>query len=210
MSGSASTNTSATGGYVIDVLPGPPMGEAITGALQNMVANLASLPGSLVRPRWQPMPPTQPPADVTWASVGVTRTEADDYPYLVHDGATQLVGAVGPGVDRMQRHSTITVLCTFYGPAAENAAAAWRDALYVPQNWEPLRALSIKFRNIRDLARVPELVNQQWIDRIDVEIELRHQIDRVYPILNLDGADIAMIANRGATGDTLEVDVTVR
>ena len=148
-----SGNTSATGGYVNDIPPPPATGEEITAALQTMIATLGGLPGNLVRPRWQPMPPTQPPAEVTWASVGITRTEADDYPFLLHDGATQLVGAAGPGVDRMQRHSTITVIATFYGPQAEMVAGAWRDALYIQQNWEPLFALGLKFRDIQDLAR---------------------------------------------------------
>lgn len=204
-----SGNTSATGGYVNDIPPPPATGEEITAALQAMIATLGGLPGNLVRPRWQPMPPTQPPAEVTWASVGITRTEADDYPFLLHDGATQLVGAAGPGVDRMQRHSTITVIATFYGPQAEMVAGAWRDALYIQQNWEPLFALGLKFRDIQDLARVPELINQQWVDRFDVQLGLRRQIDRVYPILNLDGAD-AVLRRAAPDGTTDVTAVSVR
>jgi hypothetical protein len=201
-----SGNTSATGGYIIDVPPPPPTGEEITSALQIMVATLTGLPGNLVRPRWQPMPPVQPDATVTWASIGVVSVEADDYPYLKHDGAAQLVGAPGPGVDRMTRHSTLTVIATFYGPNAETCAGAMRDGLYVQQNWEPLTGVSLKLRGIYDLARAPELINQQWIDRFDIRMELRHQIDRIYPVLNLDGADVNIRQDNGAP-DTL---VTVR
>jgi hypothetical protein len=201
-----SGNTSATGGFVTDIPPPPPSGDQIAAAIRTMIATLAGLPGSLVRARWQPMPPAQPDASVTWASVGITRTEADDYPYIRHDGVTQLVGAAGPGVDRMQRHSTVTVLVTFYGPASESAAGAMRDGLYIQQNWEPMAAVGLKFRDILDLARMPELVNQQWIDRLDVQIDFRHQIDRVYPILNLDGADVVIRQDNGAA----DTDVSVR
>ena len=201
-----SGNTSATGGYVTDIPPPPPTGDQITAALQNMIATLGGLPGTLVRPRWQPMPPSQPDAKVTWASVGIIKTEADDYPFILHDGTTQLVGAVGPGVDRMQRHSTVTVLVTFYGPEAERAAGSMRDGLYIPQNYEPLVAVGLKLRNIEDLARLPEQVNNQWIDRFDVQLEFRHQIDRTYPILNLDGADVVIKTDTGAA----DVPISVR
>ena len=202
-----SGNTSATGGYVADVPPPPPSGDQITAALQNMISTLTGIPGTLVRPRWQPMPPAQPDASVSWASLGVTRTEADDYPYLLHDGATTLPGAAGPGVDRMQRHSTVTVLITFYGPASESYAGSFRDALYVHQNWELLYQLGLKFKAIHDLARLPELINQQWVDRFDVQLDLRRQIDRVYPILNLDGADVVL---RTDNANDVPTDVSVR
>jgi hypothetical protein len=190
MSGTASSNTSATGGYVIDRPPGPLKASEIETVLQSMVATLANLPGHLVRPRWQPHPATQPPADVTWAAVGVLRQEVDDYPEIRHDGYTTLPGAQGPGVDRMYRHSTLTVHVTFYGPEAEDAAAQLRDASYIPQQMEMLRGLKLK--TVHDLARAPELVNQQWINRADLEMEFRLQIDRVYPILNLNGADVVL------------------
>lgn len=209
MSGSVATNTSASGGYVIDVPPPPPTGEQITAGLQVMIATLTGLPGTLVRPRWQPMPPSQPNPTTTWAAVGIIRVEADDYVYIRHDGATQLVGAPGPGVDRMQRHSTITVVVTFYGPEAEACAGAMRDGMQIQQNWEPLIPLALKPRTIEDLARTPELINQQWVDRLDVRLELRHQIERVYPILNLDGADV-VLHRQQADGTTYDTAISVR
>ena len=202
---SVTTNTSATGGYVLDVPPPPASGDQIIAALQITLSTLTGLPGTLVRPRWQPMPPSQPPADVTWASLGIMRVEADNYAYLRHDGAVRLPWAAGPGVDRMQRHVTLTILVTFYGPEAETCAGAMRDGMCVQQNWEPLSKLGLKPYDMEDLARAPELVNQQWIDRMDVSIRLRRQVDRVYPILNLDGADVNIRRDTGdgATDDTL-------
>jgi hypothetical protein len=200
-----SGNTSATGGYIPEVPPPPPTGREVTAALQQAVVGITGLPGDLVRPRWQPMPPSQPDAAVTWASVGITHVEADDYPYIVHDGTTRLPGAVGPGVDRMQRHATLTVLATFYGPEAEDVAGVFRDGLHVQQNWEPMHLVGMKLREVRDLARNAELVNQQWIDRLDIQLEMRGQIDRTYPVLNLAGAQIAL-----KTDKPTETDITIR
>lgn len=191
-------NTSATGGFILDFPPPvPPSAETIERALQTMTVALSGIPGPLVRPRWQPTPPVQPPPEITWASVGVSRVEMDDYPSIVHDGATTWPGMPAPGVDRMQRHGTVTVMATFYGPAAEDAAGQMRDALYVPQNWEPMSPLQMKLRTVRDLARVPELVNQQWLNRIDLVLEFRVQLDRVYPIMNLNGADVNLRTDNG-------------
>lgn len=201
-----SGNTSATGGFVQEV---PPRfsGESVVIALQQATVAITGLPGNLVRPRWQHMPPTQPDAGVSWVAVGVNHVEADDYPFIAHDGYTQLVGAAGPGVDRMQRHCTISAMITFYGPEAEDMAGMFRDALYIQQNWEPMFALGLKLREVHDLARNAELVNQQWIDRLDIKLEMRGQLNRVYPILNLDGADVVLHVQDGATHDT---PVTVR
>jgi hypothetical protein len=201
MSGSE-VNTSATGGYIIDRPPVPPTGAQITTALQVMVAQLADLPGTLVRPRWQPMPPTQPSADTTWAAVGVTQTEMDEYPYIVHDPTTTLSGQANPGVDRMQRHSTLTVIVSFYGPEADDCASRFRDAFYVPQNMEPLASLGIKMQSVADLVRSAEIINQQYIDRFDLRVQFRQIINRVYPIFDIAAAEVDLGGGQTADGGT--------
>jgi hypothetical protein len=200
----SATNTSATGGYIVDRPPDPANETVVLTALQKMVVGLTGLPGNLVRPSWQPVPPVQPAVDVTWAAVGINNVEADDYPFIVHDGSVTLVGAPGPGADRMQRHYTYSVLVTLYGPGASDLAGTLSDAMYVSQNYESLRAVGMKLRESRTQARNAEFVNQQWIDRIDVAITLRRQIDRVYPVLNIVGADAVL---REDGGTVVEVSV---
>jgi hypothetical protein len=196
-----SGNTSATGGFVTDQPPRPPTGDQITAAMQQMIVALGILPGSLVRPRWQPMPPAQPPVTTTWAAVGMTQVEADEYPYIVHDSRVTLPGQTAPGVDRMTRHATLTVLATFYGPGAEEAAGAVRDGLYLPQNMEPFSAIGAKLLAVHDLARNPEVQNQQYVDRIDMRLEFRQQFERVYPIFDLAAADIVLRTDTGISTD---------
>ena len=189
-------NTSATGGYLIDVPPPNPEGDALQAGLQAMAAALSGLPGTLVRPRWQAMPPVQPDLLATWASIGTLLTEADEFPVMKHVWDATLPGQTAPGYTILQRHSTLTVLVTFYGPEADEAAKRLRDGLYIPQNYEPLMPLGLKLRTVHDLARAPEVMNQQYVDRIDLRIEFRMLEERVYPIFNLDGADVNITDGR--------------
>ena len=202
---SGSINTSATGGYLVDQPPKPAGHHALVHALQHMLSELTELPGNLVRPRWQPVMPTQPPADVTWAAIGVTQVEADEYPYIKHIGNVTMPGATGPGMDQMQRHLTITTLVSFYGPEADDKAGEFRDALYVGLNYGPVFDLGLKLRTVHDLSRAPEIINQQWIDRVDLQIEFRVQIDRYYAILNIDGAQVNLRHDDGSSDQLINV-----
>jgi hypothetical protein len=202
------SGTSATGGYIGPVAPQPPTADAVQSGLQQMVTALSGLPGPLVRPRWQPMPPTQPDVATTWASIGVTMVEADEYPYLRHYGGTPMQPGMPPGYSVMQRHMTLTVVVTFYGPAAEDAAGMMRDGLYVGQNFEPLMSLGLKLRTIHDLARAPEEINRQYVDRVDLRLELRQQVNRTYPIFDLVGADVDLISESVSTSVSVRVPET--
>jgi hypothetical protein len=200
------SGTSATGGYMLDLPPGPATAAQIQAALQIMATQLSGLPGNLVRPRWQPMPPAQPDAEVTWASIGVVHVEADDYPYIYHVGGVTLPDEADPGYDVMERQMTITVVATFYGPECDDAASQMRDALYMPQNiWPLTQAVGIKLRTVHDLARAPELINQQWVDRIDLRMEFRAQANRVYPVFDIAAANVQIITDVGLTED-IEVE----
>src|SRR5215471_748939 len=156
------TNTSATGGYILPRLPPAPSEDEFLAAIQGQVSALSRLPGALVRPRWQPMPPAQPDAMVTWGAVGITMVEADEYPYFKHVGDTVLPGESSPGYSIIRRNLTLTVTVSFYGPGADECAGFVRDGMYVPQNYEPLIPLGLKLLTVHDLARTPELINQQW------------------------------------------------
>jgi hypothetical protein len=191
---------SSTGGYIAPVIVQgvPPGADAIQAALQGQIAALTGLPGDLVRPRWQPMPPAQPDASVSWCSLGSTMIEADEFPYLEHIGGVTYPGQPAPGYSVMSRHATLTVVVSFYGPDCEYYSSALRDGLYVPQNYEPLSEVGLKLRTVHDLARIPELVNNQWINRVDIRVEYRAQWERILPIFDLAGATFVAQSDTGA------------
>jgi hypothetical protein len=154
-------------------------GQALENYLQQFVAGVASLDSTLVRPRWQPEPPTIPDFDVTWVAVGTTRKKPIGlYGAVIHNPAD-------PGSDLMQRHEDIDVLCSFYGPEAEAYANNLSNGVMVDQNRAELRRVGLAFVEISQGVRIPELIKNQWLDRVDKMIYLRRIVQRVYPILNV-------------------------
>jgi len=59
------------------VTTSPLMDAALDAVFQALVVGITGLPGTLVRPRWQPVPPTQPSVTTNWAAIGVTTNAAD-------------------------------------------------------------------------------------------------------------------------------------
>lgn len=179
-------NTSATGGYVQPVSTVTPEEDLpLDVILQGMVAGITGLDGAMVRPRWQPVQPRVPEADVTWCALGVTLIRPDDNAAITHD-------PTGDGADNLVRHEDIELLATFYGPQAAMRAAMLRDGLQIAQNREALTASGIGFVTAGDLRAVPELVNQQWIRRQDLPITLRRIVRRTYPVLNILSAPVSI------------------
>ncbi|PXV60888.1 hypothetical protein SAMN04487785_11318 [Dyella jiangningensis] len=132
----------------------------------------------MVRPRWQPTAPKQPEPSVNWCAIGVTHIDPDDYPVEVHDGT-------GNGQDDYAVHEALLVLASFYGPNAMSFCKVMRDGLYIAQNREALTPQGITLTDVGKPVAAPELVNQQWIRRYDVEIRFRRKVERTYPILNI-------------------------
>ena len=182
-------NTSATGGLLVPGAESPPLtDDALDALFQVAVSGITGLSGSLVRPRWQPIPPKHPEPSVDWCAIGITDITPDDGPSIQHVGS--LVGQVGEvGRDDYRRHETITLLCTFHGPLAMRYAAKLRDGIGIPQNLEGLKASGIGFIDSGPIRTVPELYNQQWIRRFDLALTFRRKVSRTYPILNIISAD---------------------
>jgi len=173
------TNTSATGGYLVPTEPPAPIeDDSLDDFLQAMVVAVAGLQATMVRPRWQPIPPKQPPATADWAAIGVTARTPDANAVIVHHPD-------GDGYDALQRHETLTILVTFYGPHCHQYAGRLRDGLSIAQNREAMQLLNMGVTGLGDIVSAPELVNQQWIRRADLTFQLRRQIDRNYPVKNL-------------------------
>lgn len=172
-------NDSSTGGYILPAGSPAPLEDAALDALfQQVVTGVTGLPGAMVRPRWQPTVPKQPEPATNWCAIGVTNIDPDDYPVEVHDDT-------GEGHDNYAVHETLVVLASFYGPNSMSNAKVMRDGLYIAQNREALTPQGITVTDVGKPVAAPELVNQQWIRRYDVEIRFRRKVERTYPILNI-------------------------
>lgn len=171
-------NTSATGGYLAPSSAAPSEDIAFERFMQAVIVGVTGLVAANVRPRWAETPLAIPERGIDWSAFGVTGTEADDYPVVLHQSA-------GNGTDEMQRHETIELMVSFYGPNSQRSATLFRDGLYIPQNREELWRAQVAVLDFGRLVSVPDLMNNQWRRRIDAPLRLRRCITRVYPVLNL-------------------------
>ncbi len=171
------------------VAASPPLEDAdLDSQFQQAVAGITSLPGNLVRPRWQPNNPKQPEPATNWCAIGVMDVTPDAGPFINHD-------PIGNGSDYYVRHEQIDLACTFYGPQAQTNATALRDGLAIPQNMETLNTVGIYFIECQPIRPVPELVNQQWIRRYDLMVSFRRQVKRTYAVLSVLSANVDLISD---------------
>ncbi|MDE2403051.1 MAG: hypothetical protein KGL90_15450 [Burkholderiales bacterium] len=179
-------NTSATGGYLQPASTATPAEDVdLDAILQGMVAGITGLDGSLVRPRWQPTIPRTPEIDVNWCAIGVTRIIPDDNAAVLHSGSAD-------GSDTLIRHEDIELLASFYGPMDGRYAAMLRDGIQIPQNLEAIRPYGLAFVKAGDMVAMPELFNQQWVQRTDLTLVLRRIVSRTYPVLNILSAPVTL------------------
>jgi hypothetical protein len=187
-------NDSSTGGYLLPAdAPAPEEDAELDGLFQDSVRNITGLPGSLVRPRWQPGNPKQPEPGTDWCAIGVMVQTPDAGPAIQHRSENG-------GADKLERHEEIEVLASFYGPRRQSFAAKLRDGLSIPQNMETLQTSAIGLVGCGPIRSVPELVNQQWIRRSDMLMLFRRKTTRIYPVQNIEVADIHLF------DDTTHVD----
>ena len=71
------------------------------------------------------------------------------------------------------RHETLDVQFSFFGEDGQQLALALRDGLTLWQNRVTLEKNGIDLLKIEGIERVPELVNQQWQNRIDLRVKFR-------------------------------------
>lgn len=170
-------------GSAIGALPGQiAPGQPLEDYLQQFVAAIAGLDGTLVRPRWQQEPPNLPDFGVDWAAVGITeRRPLGPNTAVIHHGE-------GQGADEIQRHEEFDLLCSFYGPNCADYATNLHDGLAIWQNRSLLRLSGLAFVEAGIHRVLPELVKNRWLDRADKTLTLRRIIRRNYPVLNLASA----------------------
>ncbi|VXB24971.1 putative bacteriophage protein [Burkholderia sp. 8Y] len=172
-------NDSSTGGYLLPTAPSPPLEDAALDAVfQQLIVGLTGLPGNMVRPRWQPTVPKMPEPTQNWCAIGVTDIDQDFAPTVVHVPDTA-------GTDKLYRNEILTLTASFYGPAAMQYAAQARDGIFVAQNHGMLELSGMGLVDVGRLTAAPELLNQQWLRRYDLQFRVRRQVERTYSVLNV-------------------------
>ncbi len=185
-------NDSSTGGYLAPGTTRPVEDDAFEDFVGDVVTGITGLARGLVRPRWQIKPPPHPDITTNWCAIGVA-VVTSDY------GAVKIHHPEGQGGDELQRHDTVELLASFYGPAAYSLASRLRDGLMVAQNREAMRAGGVNLLECTRMRTASDLLNERWIRRVDLEIHLRRAFVRTYPILNLLSVPGAFAAQNGTS-----------
>lgn len=169
--------TSATGGFLTP-LTSPLTQEQLEDVLHDLVAGITGLTASKVRPRWQPTPPKQPAHNTDWCAFGIGDDDHARHSAVVHSGT-------GDGTDTVITWETLNALASFYGPNAWDLAGRLRDGLYIEQNRAQLRAAGLALGEVGRRTKVPELINNIWVQRVDLPLILRNEARRTYGVLNI-------------------------
>lgn len=169
------SNTSATGGYLLPAVPcGLPGGLTLEEFIQTVLVGVSGLPADLVRPKYQINPPKQPDIGTNWLAYGILEDDADPFAY----------NDIRPDQSNVfQRMENLPVGCSFYGTHALEYAKLLRDGFQIGQNREALQAAKMDFVSTSKATRAPDIVNERWLDRWEMVVNLRAEIIRTYPIL---------------------------
>ena len=212
------TNNSSTGGYLTPLgapCPAPLEGTALNAFFQGIVAGVTSILGTLVRPRWQQRPPIPPTITTDWCAVGISSRVGDsfavewhasinyDNPDVHYDNPT--IHYDMPDFNVVQRGELLTVLCSFYGPNADNNASLLREGLSLAQNREGLQLQNMGYINCSEVTPVPSLTNEQWWYRADMSFTVKRLVTRYYPVLEILSAQGELITDVSPITRTITV-----
>lgn len=164
--------------------------ELLEDALHDALEGMTGIPGNLVRPRWQPEPPTQPDFNTNWVAFGVVRTSSDVFAYVEQASDTEA---------RVYRDELLEVLHSFYGPNCTSNAKRMRDGFSVGQNHDQLRVNNIALVSVGDVTHLPALLKEKWVQRVDLTVTYRRRSVRSYPVLTILSARVEIRSEQSTT-----------
>lgn len=181
------TNTSATGGYLTPtntVLDGNLLQDFFHG----VIAGITGLVNTLVRPAFQPNPPTRPGIDVDWCGFAILNRRTEALPWYVQNDEND---------GTLSRTELFDLQVSFYGPNCTAYAGMLRDGLQITQNLEQLFAAGMAPNGTQDIVYLPELVNDRYYQRADITVNMNRDVSRTYAILSLLSAQGTLQSDNG-------------
>lgn len=162
---------------------------------------LSTLPGQLVRPRWQPEPPNLPNFATNWLAWGITDVEEDRFAHQ------EEVAAAGPLPDllKVSRDELLNALLSFYGPKAGQLAKQVSASAQLGQNRAYLRAQNMTIVEVLGHFRVPALLKEKWVPRVDMRIVFRRRATFSYQVKTLENFQAGLDNEHYTTELTAEI-----
>ena len=187
-------NTSATGGYLTpsgweDYLKD----ETVTTFprfMHSVLVGVTGLPREMVRPAFQRTPYKMPDYSTDWMAYNLTN----------------FTGEKGSGYSNgscLSKHETFECVCYFYGDKATEYASTARDGFELSQNRSSLLINGMGYNGASSIVRVPQLVNDQYYEQVNMTFYFSREIKREYHVLNFSSVAGSIHAN---SGDTVFVD----
>ena len=175
---------STTPGYLLPTLE-PVADGALDQVFHTLIVGISGLPGNLVRPRWQPEPPSQPGHAVNWCAMGVTMSNKDAYAYQ-GSSDTEFV---------TEKDETLELLLSFYGPLSNAYASRCISGIQLGQNRETLYSQGVAYSEVGTATTVPVLLQQKWAKRVDVRMTFRRREVNKYAVATLVAAQGTLTAD---------------
>lgn len=157
---------SSTGGYLLPITND----FNVNHVLHDWIVGITGISNTLVRPMYQPNPPTIPSFGTNWIAYNVRDTESDGFAYQ---------GIVSDSYD-IKRQMRLILTVSFYGINSFDISQRFKQSVELTQNWKELRQYSLAFGGCGNIIRVPELHNLRWLDRYNIEVTInRSNINQV-------------------------------
>ena len=160
--------------------PPLPGNLSLTQFIQTLLVGVSGFDVSLVRPSWQRFPPKQPDIDVDWMAFAIIMSAPNIYAYTDLDKNQNYI---------TQRHQDLKLTCSVYGPNAMDNASLIQDGLQLGPNLSALTLANMGFVSTGEANHIPDLVNERWVERVIMDVFLRREIQRVYPVLSFVSAN---------------------
>ena len=152
---------------------------------------LTGIDKNLVRKRWLNKVGKQPELGTDWIAVGVEGVTTWETPYSDNQKI--------PDIQNRISQQTLKFRASFYGLNSAELSDKAREGLCMVQNNNQLKRYGLTVQSVDDeVLHLPDLQDEQWIDRYDLIFRVGRSVSREYGIRTIvDADDIEFFIEKG-------------
>ena len=152
---------------------------------------LTGIDKNLVRKRWLNKVGKQPELGTDWIAVGVEGVTTWGTPYSDNQKI--------PDIQNRISQQTLKFRASFYGLNSAELSDKAREGLCMVQNNNQLKRYGLTVQSVDDeVLHLPDLQDEQWIDRYDLIFRVGRSVSREYGIRTIvDADDIEFFIEKG-------------
>jgi hypothetical protein len=152
---------------------------------------LTGIDKNLVRKRWLNKVGKQPDLGTDWIAVGVEGVTTWGTPYSDNQKI--------PDIQNRISQQTLKFRASFYGLNSAELSDKAREGLCMVQNNNQLKRYGLTVQSVDDeVLHLPDLQDEQWLDRYDLTFRVGRSVSREYGIRTIvDADDIEFFIEKG-------------